>query len=119
MYKHYISLGYNCQIAMALSRNGYRETSSPFDWLVTPNFVKSVLPHIENDFTDHLTRDNLIVSEAVKTSFYDRKYNIAYGHDIKHDFENEYESVKKKVPQKMEQNEINDEGKNLFFSWHC
>ena len=34
-YKHFISLGYFCSVAMELERFGLRSESGPFDWVIS------------------------------------------------------------------------------------
>lgn len=34
-YKHVISLGFFCSVALELERKGLRDASYPFDWLIS------------------------------------------------------------------------------------
>lgn len=57
-FKHYISLGYFCSVALELEKCGLRSQSSPFDWNITWSF-KGVIEAINNRFEDALNEQML------------------------------------------------------------
>ena len=70
MFENFISLGGMCTVAAALSKNGLRSTSGPFDWLISP--LESVITLLENDFRDFIEKENLIIDKERDRSFYDK-----------------------------------------------
>lgn len=54
-YKHVISLGFFCSVALELERKGLRDASYPFDWLISD--FQGVIKVIENRFYDFLNID--------------------------------------------------------------
>lgn len=51
-YKHVISLGYFCSVALELERIGLRNTAYPFDWCISD--FSGVIEAIENGFSEWL-----------------------------------------------------------------
>lgn len=94
-YKHYISLGYFCSVALELERIGLRSTSSPFDWQIS-NF-EGVLKVIENHFDDFLSYDQLYQISNVRELYLNPQYNILFFHDF-----NRYDSLKEQLPRVCE-----------------
>lgn len=96
------SLGWSCGTASALSRLGLRSCSGPFDWCISS--YPGVLRQIETNFQDFLNRDHLELDQGdeFKQTFYDRKYDILFPHDILKDFEREYEMIYQKYQRRYE-----------------
>ena len=67
-YKHFISLGYFCSVALELERIGLRSASSPFDWCIS-NY-KGVMKAIENRFEDFLNYDYLSQSDTDSNNYF-------------------------------------------------
>lgn len=55
-----------------------------------------VLQHIESDFEDFLTWENLRAEKEVEWGFKDIKYKIRYNHDMQEDLKKEYEQIRGK-----------------------
>ena len=68
-YKNYISLGYFCNVASDLEQLGLRNTSSPFDWVISD--FEGVIQAIDNQFSDFMVYDNLIQSEKFRNHYFD------------------------------------------------
>ena len=56
-YKHFISLGYFCSVALELERIGLRNCSSPFDWCITE--WKGLEKALTTRFQNFLKYENL------------------------------------------------------------
>ena len=52
-YKHFVSLGYFCSIAMDLDSFGLRDESLPFDWIISDSFA-CIIESIKNRFSAFL-----------------------------------------------------------------
>lgn len=90
-FKHFISLGYFCSIALELNRIGLRDCSSPFDWCISDWIgVETV---IDNHFKGFLDYDKLKQSSKIH-SHYKNEYEIYFYHDF-----NEYGSLKNQLPE--------------------
>ena len=79
-YKHFISLGYFCSVALELERIGLRSTSYPFDWCIS-NY-EGVIDAIENQFENFLNYDFLLQSDTVHEHYFNEKYKIWFFHDF-------------------------------------
>lgn len=102
MFKNYISLGARCNVALSMSKNGFRSFSGPFDWC-TSNFIEGVIPLLETDFHEFMLYENLKVSEEYgERAFDDLKYNINYCHDVKKSLKEEYNDIYKKYQRRIE-----------------
>lgn len=99
MFKHFISLGWFCGTAAALSKHGLRNFSGPFDWYFSG--FEGVIHILENDFEDFLLKDNLSVVEGKSKEFQDIKYDLRFIHDIKNCFEEEYKSIYMKYARRV------------------
>lgn len=62
-YKHVISLGFFCSVALELERKGVRDASYPFDWLISD--FQGVIKVIENRFYDFLNIDFFLRIKSV------------------------------------------------------
>jgi len=78
---NYISLGYFCSIASELERYGLRDSSFPFDWLIS-DFC-GVISAIENHF-EGLWNYELWLQNARNRNHY---MHIGYGFQFYHDFD--------------------------------
>jgi hypothetical protein len=94
-YKHYISLGYFCSVAMELEKYGLRDASYPFDWLITD--FEGVMDAISNHFSDYLLYDNLYQNKDNRSIYFDKKYKFSYVHDF-----NKYRSLSSQIDQVKE-----------------
>lgn len=70
-YKHFISLGYFCSVALELERIGLRSSSSPFDWCISS--YEGVIDAIENHFEGFLDYDCLLQSDTVREHYFNPK----------------------------------------------
>lgn len=77
-----ISLGDFCGPAQEIERIGYRNSSFPFDWLITKDFSK-VMRLIETHFENFLEFDNLCQEVDVNPKYYyDGVNDIHFYHDF-------------------------------------
>lgn len=90
-YKHFISLGYFCSVALELERIGLRSTSSPFDWCISD--YKGVIDAIENHFENFLDYDYLLQSDNIHEHYYNEIYKIWFFHDF-----DKYHTLKEQLP---------------------
>ena len=58
MFEKFISLGWYCGTAAAMSKLGIRSFSGPFDWYQSD--FSGVLNCLDNDFDDFLEKKNLV-----------------------------------------------------------
>ncbi len=81
-FQHVVSLGQACSTAAALSRLGLRESSGPFDWIISNIQLNMTL--IKNHFEDFLNPDNLVHRHHPLNNgqYFDQKYNIGFIHDF-------------------------------------
>lgn len=102
MFANYISLGARCNVALSMSKHGFRSFSGPFDWCVS-NFIEGVIPLLETDFQDFMLYENLkVLEECGERVFGDLKYNIQYYHDVKESLKEEYNDIYKKYQRRIE-----------------
>lgn len=93
-YKHIISLGYFCSVALELERFGLRDCSYPFDWVTIG--AKNAFMLINNGFKDFLMYDNLFQNKTDRHIYKDIAYDICFYHDFnKYDFLSKQLSVVK------------------------
>ena len=100
MFENFISLGYYCGVAAAMSKLGIRSVSGPFDWYISNNFEK-VLDCLENDFSNFLKKENIELKYG-KTLILDNQYEFCMGHEIKFSFEEEYDSIYQKYMRRID-----------------
>lgn len=103
MFENIISLGCNCVVASSLSKNGFREYSSPFDWGCF-KYKDSVLMALKNDFKDWFELENLRQpKDAHAHEIFDEKYRILFNHEITNQdtLENVYPKVKEKYNRRI------------------
>jgi hypothetical protein len=79
-YKHIISLGFFCSVSSELERIGLRDSSYPFDWLISS--FDSVLELINNGFKDFLCLDFMQQYSNDPSRYINNKYNIHFFHDF-------------------------------------
>lgn len=113
-YKHFISLGYFCSVAMELERIGLRNESSPFDWCIS-NY-EGVISLIENHFKNFLEVNYLVQDEVTHKYYFNEKYNIWFFHDFDefHSLEKQLPNVKKKYLRRIERFYQNIKEPTLF-----
>lgn len=95
-YKHFISLGFFCSVALELERIGLRDCSSPFDWCISE--WEGVERAIDTHFKDFLMYENMYQDRKKRKNYMDVEYGISFFHDF-----NDYKPLKmqmKKVKQK-------------------
>ena len=86
MYEHIVSLGWYCGTASAMSENGFRETSGPFDWMFSD--LSAVLFYLDKHFVGFLDENQLeVISEkkfrnkkeqGENYTLYIEKYNFIF-----------------------------------------
>ena len=91
-YSHIISLGFFCSVALETERAGLRDSSMPFDWLISS--WKGVEELIGNSFEDFLEYDLLVQNSEQLQQYKNTKYNVQFFHDF-----NKYESLSKQLPE--------------------
>lgn len=99
MFDNFISLGSYCGVAASMSKIGIRSVSGPFDWLISSD-LKSVGSCMENDFSDFLNKENLVVTHG-GMGFTDIKHSFYFWHDIKNSFEEDYEFIYEKYMRRI------------------
>ncbi len=85
MFDSFISLGWYCGTASAMSRHGLRKMSSPFDWSFSELY--GVMHFLESDFNDFMLKDNIEVINNRPKEIKDIKWGIYFNHDVKEDYE--------------------------------
>jgi hypothetical protein len=86
-----ISLGENCNVAVALSQHGLRKQSLPFDWNITP--FQSLFDIFLNDFSNFLRPEDLLLDVDLHTVV-NQHYHIKFAHDFPtfdYDLKNEHD----------------------------
>lgn len=93
MFDQCVSLGYACGTAAAMSKNGLRSFSGPFDWMFSD--LHSVIEQIDNEFIDFMKKENLEIVDDHPKAFRDKKWGFFCNHDIivKENFEIEYAAI--------------------------
>lgn len=79
-YKHVISLGYFCSVALELEKIGLRNASYPFDWCISD--LAGIFEAIENDFSEYLDLKCMSQYKPCMHIFRNDKYNIEFYHDF-------------------------------------
>ena len=79
-FRHFISLGSFCSVALDLEALGLREASMPFDWNIDLKF-EGVIDCIEKRFEYFLEESELRQSEEAPEHYMDR-YEIQFFHDF-------------------------------------
>lgn len=97
MFDHIVSLGWTCGVAAAMSKNGFRENSGPFDWMLSD--LPIVLHFLENSFEGYLDRRYLKVNSE---SVFEDTRGIYYNHDCKKDLNKEYDSIYEKYQKRIQ-----------------
>ena len=81
MFRHYVSLGWFCSVALELERIGLREASLPFDWIGTER-METVITLIEDRFEGFLTYEDLAQDASDRARYYDTRRDIPFYHDF-------------------------------------
>ncbi len=79
-FRHFISLGSFCSVALDLEALGLREASMPFDWNIDLRF-EGVIDCIEKGFAHFLDEEELRQSEEAPEHYMNR-YEIQFFHDF-------------------------------------
>lgn len=79
-YSHFISLGERCYTANDLNALNLRETSSPFDWLITS--WSGIEFALRSEFSDFLSFENMSQSQVHPGWYFDEKYQFEFRHDF-------------------------------------
>lgn len=79
-FRHFISLGSFCSVALDLEALGLRDASMPFDWNIDLKF-EGVIDCIEKGFEHFLDGDELRQSEEAPEHYMNR-YEIQFFHDF-------------------------------------
>lgn len=80
-YEFIISLGSFCSPAIELERYGFRDSSYPFDWLLTHTF-ETVLDLIDNDFLGFLDGNRLYQRSRERQVYENTDLDISFVHDF-------------------------------------
>lgn len=103
-YNNFISLGFYCGVAMELERLGIRNTSLPFDWLISAD-LERVLELIDTNFNEFLFYDNLGQEYNVNPKYYyDEYFQLHFYHDFNGSMslDDQLQSVKHKYNRRIE-----------------
>ena len=116
-YKYFISLGFFCSPSMELDRIGLRDSSYPFDWLLSD--IRGVVDCLEKDFDDFLEYENLYQYQTRKQYYFDEKYGFHFYHDFSayQDLESQLPSVKLKYRRRIERFRRNIQEPTLFIRY--
>ncbi|QQP69538.1 hypothetical protein JHE06_07900 [Carnobacterium sp. CS13] len=116
-YQHFISLGFFCSTASELEKIGLRDTSSPFDWLITD--LKGIIQCIENRFEGLLDYENLSQYRDNPNYYVNEKYGVHFYHDFSgySSLKEQLPNVFKKYKRRIEKFYINIKEPTLFFRY--
>lgn len=116
-YKHFISLGYFCSIAMELDRIGLRDCLSPFDWIISD--FKGVEKAITTNFSDFLNINNIYQNKREREYYKDVYYNFQFYHDFSkyEPLKDQLESVKLKYKRRIDRFYKNIQEPTLFLRY--
>lgn len=100
-YKHVISLGYFCSVALELERIGLRDAAYPFDWCISD--FSGVIALIENEFSELFDFKWLEQYKPSMNIYRNSKYNIEFYHDFSayKSLEEQLVSVKEKYRRRI------------------
>ncbi|WP_172136085.1 DUF1796 family putative cysteine peptidase [Adlercreutzia sp. ZJ473] len=79
-FEHIVSLGYFCSVALELERFGLRDTSGPFDWVISPWW--GVCQLMNDGFSDLFMPDLFEQDPTIPEHYRNAKYGIAFYHDF-------------------------------------
>lgn len=79
-FSHYISLGSRCYTALDLDTMDLRDTSSPFDWLISDWY--GVERALKSDFADFLLYENMSQCKQHRAWYCDVVYHFEFRHDF-------------------------------------
>ncbi|PGY12671.1 DUF1796 family putative cysteine peptidase [Bacillus sp. AFS031507] len=79
-YKNVISLGFFCSTALELKKIGLRDSSGPFDWIISD--FKGIIDCIDNGFEDILKYGNMSQYKETPNYYVDTIYNFHFYHDF-------------------------------------
>lgn len=99
MFDSFISLGWYCGTASAMSRHGLRKMSSPFDWCFSDLY--GVIHFLETDFDDFMAEENIQVLCDRPKEIKDIKWGIHFNHEIKENYENERVEIVEKYARRI------------------
>ena len=91
VYKHYVSLGYFCSVALDLERLGLRDASYPLDWCITD--LQGGILALEKHFEGLLDYELLSQSVAIPDHYRNDRYGIHFFHDF-----NRFEPLSDQLP---------------------
>lgn len=97
MFSTFISLGYFCGVASSMGKLGIRDSSYPFDWVVSQFY--GILHFLDSDFEDFLCRDHLVEDG---NRFHDIKWKIDFIHDGSISKAEEYKKICVKYERRIE-----------------
>lgn len=116
-YKHIISLGFFCSVALETERMGLRDSSMPFDWLISSweGVEKLILNSFEGFLDDKLLKQSKEFPERYKNI----KYDIWFFHDFNAyaSLESQMEKVVNKYQRRIERFYQNIEESSLFIRY--
>lgn len=101
-YKHVISLGSFCSTAMEIERYGFRDSSYPFDWVLSKS-MKCVMELINTHFDRYVSYE-MYQLQTAKYTYINKEHNIWFVHDFNEwdSFESQFESVREKYSRRIE-----------------
>ena len=79
-FSNVVSLGFSCYVAKDLERMGYRQSSYPFDWVISS--FPDVVRLIENGFEENLKLENMEQDAVHGNCYHDRGTGLDYYHDF-------------------------------------
>ncbi len=120
VFDEIISLGHSCQVATQLKRKGLRESSFPYDWLVSEN-MDSIITDFENGFTNFFRLEDLVLDGICDecSRVVDKRTNYIYQHifqvglSIEEEFPRVKEILQRRVCRLL--HILNDKDKSVLF----
>lgn len=100
-FKHYISLGYSCYIAMELEDLFLRDSSYPFDWIEST--LIGVEECIKNNFDGFLKYEDLFQLKKYHHAYRNTRYGFSFLHDFKRNYslKSQLKGVQKKYDRRI------------------
>lgn len=116
-FKHYISLGGDCYVAMDLEKLSLKDASYPFDWVGSS--WKGVEKCLETGFDGFLKYESLYQTKTRLSTYTNIELDIAFPHDFnkKESLEAQLDSVSEKYKRRIDRFFTSISEPTLFFRY--
>lgn len=100
-FKHFISLGHCCYVAIELEKLGLRDASMPFDWVRTR--WHAITRSLNTNFAGYLNYDSLYQKRNDLHAYKNLEYGVGFFHDFVSykSLKSQINSVKKKYSRRI------------------